>query len=78
LAVKNFGGSTHLEILAEKTLVDGDNKSFLLVPTELIVMWLHGDDVYIFSVELMIVTTMNTMLSAIIQLLEKIYYVSMK
>jgi len=41
--VENFGGSTHPEILAEKTLANGDNKSFLLVRTELIVMWLRGD-----------------------------------
>jgi len=49
---QNFGGqilcrSTHPEILVEKALVDGDNKSFLLVRTELIVMWFHGDDVYL-------------------------------
>jgi len=37
LAVENFGGSTHPDILAEKTFVDGDNKSFLLVRTELII-----------------------------------------
>jgi len=44
---QNFGGSTHPDILVGKTLVDGDNKSLLLVRTELIVMWLHGDDVYL-------------------------------
>jgi len=45
--VENFGGSTHPEILAEKTLADGDDKSLLLVHTELIVVWLHGNDVYL-------------------------------
>jgi len=42
--------------LAEKTLVDGDNKSLLLVHTELIVAWLHGDNASLktFSVESMI------------------------
>ena len=44
---QNFGGFTHPDILAEKTLVERDNKSFLLVCTELIVAWLHGDDVYL-------------------------------
>jgi len=48
LAVENFGGSAHPEILAEKTLADSDNKSFLLVHTELIVAWLCGNDVYIY------------------------------
>ena len=53
--VENFGGSTHPDILVEKTLADGDNKSLLLVYTELLDAWLHGDDVYLnFSVELMI------------------------
>jgi len=47
LAVKNFGGSTHPDILVEKTLADGGNKSLLLVRTELIVAWLHGNDVYL-------------------------------
>jgi len=47
LAVENFGGSTHPDILTEKTLADGDNKSLLLGRTELIVVWLHGDDVYL-------------------------------
>jgi len=45
--VENFGGSTHPDILVEKTLADGDNKSLLLVHTKLIVAWLHGDDVYL-------------------------------
>jgi len=48
MSVKNFGRSTHPDILAEKTLAektlaDGDNK-LLLVCTELIVVWLHGND----------------------------------
>jgi len=47
LAVENFGGSTHPDILAEKTLADGDNKSLLLVRTESIVAWLHGNDIYL-------------------------------
>jgi len=48
LAVENFGGSTHPEILAEKALADGDKKSFILVCTKLIVTWLHVDhDVYL-------------------------------
>jgi len=46
LAVENFGRFTHPDTLVEKTLADGDNKSLLLVRTELVVMWLHGDDVY--------------------------------
>jgi len=50
--VENFGGSTHPEILAEKTLADGDNKPFLLVCTELIVAWLHGDDIDIYGDEI--------------------------
>jgi len=45
--VKNFGGSTNPDILAEKTLADAYNKSLLLVRTELIVTWLHGDNVYL-------------------------------
>jgi len=44
LTVENFGRSTHPDILA-KTLADGDNKSFLLVHTKLIVAWLHGDHI---------------------------------
>ena len=47
MAVENFGGSTHPDILAEKTLADGDNKSLLLMRTELIVVWLYDDDVYL-------------------------------
>jgi len=39
---QNFGGSTHPEILMEKILADGDNKPFLLVHTELIIVWFHG------------------------------------
>jgi len=31
---QNFGGSTHPEIFVEKTLADGDDKSFLLVCTD--------------------------------------------
>jgi len=35
--------------------MDGDNKSFLLVHNELIVAWIHGDNVYLYtSVESMI------------------------
>jgi len=45
--VKNFGGSTHPDILAEKILAEGDNKSLLLAHTKLIVVWLDGDDVYL-------------------------------
>jgi len=45
--VEKFGRSTHPDILVEKTLADGDKKSLLLVHTELIVMWFHGDDVYL-------------------------------
>jgi len=49
---QNFGRSTRPWILVEKTLVNGDNKPFLLVRTELIVAWLHGDDIYLhFSVK---------------------------
>ena len=56
---QNFGGrklwSTHPDILAEKTLADGDKKSLLLVCTESIVVWLHGNGIYLnFSVESMI------------------------
>jgi len=55
MAVKNFGGSTHPEILAEKTLANCENKSLLLVRTELIVTWLHGDalmmSIHTFSVK---------------------------
>jgi len=62
---ENFGRSTHPEILVEKTLADGDNKSFLLVCTKLIVAWLHGDasmmSIYTFSVE-WFVATPNTKL----------------
>jgi len=59
--VENFGGSTHPEFFVKKTLVDGDNKLFLLVHTKLIVMWLHYNDIYTFSVE-WFVATMNTKL----------------
>jgi len=45
--VENFGGSTHPDILAEKTLADGENNSLLLVRTELIVTWLNSDDVHL-------------------------------
>jgi len=52
LAVKNFGGSTHSDILVKKTLADGDSRLLLLMHTELIVVWLHGNDIYLtFSVE---------------------------
>jgi len=52
--VKNFDPPIQT-FWQKKTLVDDDNKSLLLVCTELIVMWLHGDNVYLnFSVELMI------------------------
>jgi len=72
--VENFGESTHPDILAEKTLADGGNKSLILVRTELIVMWLHGDDVYLnFSVESMIHGYHEYKLSGIIHLLEKIH-----
>ena len=48
--VENFGRSTHPYILVEKTLADSDSKLLLLlVCTELIVVWLHGDDVYIYT-----------------------------
>jgi len=45
--VKNFGGSTHPDILAEKTLADGKNNSLLLMRTELTVTWLNSNDVYL-------------------------------
>ena len=51
---KNFCGSTHPDIWRKITLADGNNKSFLLVHTELIFAWLHGNDIYLylyFSVE---------------------------
>jgi len=47
LAIENFGKFTHPDILEEKTLADGDNKSLLIVHIELIVTWFHGDDVYL-------------------------------
>ena len=49
MAAENFGGSIYVDISVEKTLADGDNKSFLLMHTELIVAWVHGDDVYIYT-----------------------------
>jgi len=47
ITAQNFGGSTHPDILVEKNLADGDNKSLLLVRTELIVTWLHDDNVFL-------------------------------
>ena len=73
---QNLGGSIHPDILAKKSLADGDNKSLLLVFTELIFMWwFHGDDVYLnfFKLNWWFMATTNTKLPGIIHLLEKIY-----